>query len=119
MGTAAALVRFPLGSPDYGMQNTRLSEAGGVATPPAQAEIQVSSSSTATSQPKRLVVILSLLSLYTLWGGTYLGMRVALEGFPPLFVAGFRPLPRRLPLFHFSSPRCPAAPKPAPRVVGP
>jgi len=70
------------------MQNTRLSEAGGVATPPAQAEIQVSSSSTATSQPKRLVVILSLLSLYTLWGGTYLGMRVALEGFPPLFVAG-------------------------------
>src|SRR5260370_12316830 len=104
MGTAAALVRFPLGSPDYGMQNTRLSEAGGVATPPAQAEIQVSSSSTATSQPKRLVVILSLLSLYTLWGGTYLGMRVALEGFRPLFVAAFFPFLPTIPPFSFLLP---------------
>ena len=36
------------------------------------------------------MIILSLLSLYTLWGGTYLGMRIALEGFPPFFVAAFR-----------------------------
>src|SRR5260370_35739085 len=97
MGRAAALVRFPLDSPDYGMQNTRLSEAGGVATP----EIQVSSSSTIAPQPKRLVILLSLLSLYTLWGGTYLGMRVALEGFPPLFVAGFRQLTAGIILYVF------------------
>jgi len=101
MGTAAALVRFPLGSPDYDMQNTRLSGAGGVATPLAQVDIQVSSSSTAAPQPKRLVIILSLLSLYTLWGGTYLGMRVALEGFPPLFVAGFRQLTAGIILYVF------------------
>jgi drug/metabolite transporter (DMT)-like permease len=36
------------------------------------------------------LIILSLLSLYTLWGGTYLGMRISLEGFPPFFVAAFR-----------------------------
>ncbi len=34
--------------------------------------------------------MLSLLTLYILWGGTYLGMRIALEGFPPFFVAAFR-----------------------------
>src|SRR5215472_716820 len=52
-------------------------------------------------QPKRLVIILSLLSLYTLWGGTYLGMRVALEGFPPFFVAGFRQLLAGVILYIF------------------
>ena len=31
---------------------------------------------------KRLLIILSLLSLYFIWGGTYLGMRIALQGFP-------------------------------------
>jgi drug/metabolite transporter (DMT)-like permease len=38
----------------------------------------------------RLLIMLSLLTLYILWGGTYLGMRIALEGFPPFFVAAFR-----------------------------
>lgn len=38
----------------------------------------------------RLAIIISLISLYILWGGTYLGMRVALQSFPPFLLAGTR-----------------------------
>jgi len=79
------------------MRNSQLSDTEAVAA----TGTSLSSSSTARSQPKRLVVILSLLSLYTLWGGTYLGMRVALEGFPPFFVAGFRQLIAGIILYVF------------------
>jgi len=58
-------------------------------------------SGASAAPPKRLVIILSLLSLYTLWGGTYLGMRIALEGFPPFFVAGFRQLIAGIILYVF------------------
>src|ERR1700730_10318386 len=101
MGTAAELARFPLGSPGYIMQEQKLSGTEVVATTPAMAEIQLSSSATATPPHKRLVIILSLISLYTLWGGTYLGMRIALEGFPPFFVAGFRQLIAGIILYVF------------------
>ena len=84
------------------MQDQKLSDSEVVATStPASTEALVSSNSVAATQPKRLVIGLSLLSLYTLWGGTYLGMRVALEGFPPLFVAGFRQLLAGIILYAF------------------
>ena len=35
-------------------------------------------------------VIVALISLYILWGATYLGMRVALQSFPPFLLAGIR-----------------------------
>jgi drug/metabolite transporter (DMT)-like permease len=38
----------------------------------------------------RLALITSLISLYLLWGATYLGMRVALQSFPPFFLAALR-----------------------------
>ena len=38
----------------------------------------------------RIGVILALLAVYFIWGSTYLGMRVALEGFPPFLLAGIR-----------------------------
>jgi drug/metabolite transporter (DMT)-like permease len=79
------------------MQKSQLSETKTLAPtsdPPA-------SSLAPAPQPKRLVILLSLLALYTLWGGTYLGMRVALEGFPPLFVAGFRQLLAGIILYVF------------------
>ena len=38
----------------------------------------------------RAGIILSLISLYFIWGSTYLGMRIALEGFPPFLLAGVR-----------------------------
>jgi drug/metabolite transporter (DMT)-like permease len=46
----------------------------------------------ASSAPagSRFGVIVSLVALYLLWGGTYLGMRVALGSFPPFILAGVR-----------------------------
>ena len=38
----------------------------------------------------RLLLFLSLLALYLIWGATYLGMRIALEGFPPFLMASVR-----------------------------
>src|SRR6266849_4780650 len=50
---------------------------------------------------KRLLTILSLLSLYFIWGGTYLAMRIALQGFPPFILAGVRQLTAGIILFLF------------------
>ncbi len=50
---------------------------------------------------ERLLIILSLLSLYFLWGGTYLAMRIALQGFPPFILAGVRQLTAGIILFLF------------------
>jgi len=35
-------------------------------------------------------IIAALLSLYVIWGSTYLAIRIALEGFPPFLMAGLR-----------------------------
>jgi len=47
---------------------------------------------TTTSSPRsaRILVPLSIVSLYLIWGSTYLGIRIALEGFPPFLLAGIR-----------------------------
>ncbi len=37
-----------------------------------------------------LLVLLSLLALYLIWGMTYLAMRIGLEGFPPFLLASMR-----------------------------
>ncbi|HYX51451.1 MAG TPA: drug/metabolite exporter YedA [Ktedonobacteraceae bacterium] len=49
----------------------------------------------------RIFIVLSLLSLYFLWGGTYLAMRIALIGFPPFILAGVRQLTAGIILFLF------------------
>jgi len=38
----------------------------------------------------KLKVLIALLSVYFIWGSTYLAIRIALEGFPPFFMAGIR-----------------------------
>ncbi|MFA5354191.1 MAG: drug/metabolite exporter YedA [Thermodesulfovibrionales bacterium] len=38
----------------------------------------------------RTRIILALLSVYLLWGSTYLAIRIALEGFPPFMMAAMR-----------------------------
>ncbi|MBI1810535.1 MAG: drug/metabolite exporter YedA [Nitrospirae bacterium] len=38
----------------------------------------------------RVKVLIALLSVYFIWGSTYLGIRIALEGFPPFLMAGVR-----------------------------
>jgi drug/metabolite transporter (DMT)-like permease len=38
----------------------------------------------------RTGIIVALVTVYVIWGSTYLGIRVALEGFPPLLMSGIR-----------------------------
>jgi drug/metabolite transporter (DMT)-like permease len=57
--------------------------------------------SSSSTMRKRMFIILSLLSLYFLWGGTYLAMRIALQGFPPFILAGVRQLTAGILLFIF------------------
>jgi drug/metabolite transporter (DMT)-like permease len=42
------------------------------------------------SGPSRLGVVLALLSLYLIWGSTYLGIRIAIESIPPYLMIGVR-----------------------------
>src|ERR1700682_43226 len=39
---------------------------------------------------ERSRIWMALGSLYVIWGSTFLGIRIALEGFPPLLVVGLR-----------------------------
>ena len=55
--------------------------------------------SSSSTMRQRIFIILSLLSLYFLWGGTYLAMRIALHGFPPFILAGVRQLTAGIILF--------------------
>lgn len=41
-------------------------------------------------EKKQLLIIIALLMVYLFWGGTYLGMKVALETLPPFIMAGIR-----------------------------
>jgi len=43
-----------------------------------------------SSGPNRLGVVLALLSLYLIWGSTYLGIRIAIESIPPYLMIGVR-----------------------------
>jgi drug/metabolite transporter (DMT)-like permease len=40
--------------------------------------------------PRRILVVLALAAVYIVWGSTYLGIRFALEGFPPLLMSAIR-----------------------------
>jgi drug/metabolite transporter (DMT)-like permease len=55
----------------------------------------------ARNQGKHLAIILSLVALYFLWGTTYLGMRIALQSFPPFLMAGLRFLLAGILMFVF------------------
>ncbi len=45
---------------------------------------------TRSSLVDRLIIVLSFLALYLIWGSTYLAMRIALGSFPPFLMAGLR-----------------------------
>ncbi len=64
----------------------------------------------------RLPVLLALLTIYLLWGSTYLAIRVALTGFPPLLSAGSRHLCAGILLFAWLKLR--GAPWPSRREWG-
>src|SRR6266568_9292214 len=53
--------------------------------------IEQTTTSTPTPKPQeRLGVALALLTLYLIWGSTYLGMSIALKSFPPFLMSGIR-----------------------------
>ncbi|HWQ57407.1 MAG TPA: drug/metabolite exporter YedA [Clostridia bacterium] len=47
-------------------------------------------SETQIKKTRSLMIVLALASVYLFWGGTYLGMRVAVETIPPFLMAGVR-----------------------------
>ncbi|HVS86884.1 MAG TPA: EamA family transporter, partial [Candidatus Acidoferrum sp.] len=47
----------------------------------------------------RLTVVLSFISIYLIWGSTYLAIRYAVETIPPLYTAGIRHLTAGMILF--------------------
>ncbi|WEN16103.1 drug/metabolite exporter YedA [Rhodanobacter sp. AS-Z3] len=70
---------------------------------------------TATSRSlsdHRVLIPLSLFALYVIWGSTYLGIRFALESYPPFLLAGIRFLGAGVALYGFLRWRGLAAPTP-------
>lgn len=43
-----------------------------------------------SNKPSKLQLIVAFLSVYIFWGGTYLGMKFALDSFPPFLMAAIR-----------------------------
>jgi drug/metabolite transporter (DMT)-like permease len=50
------------------------------------------STSTPKASENRLLILFCFLSIYLIWGSTYLAIRFAVETIPPLYTAGFRHL---------------------------
>lgn len=63
------------------------------------------------SEP-RVLIPLGLLALYVIWGSTYLGIRFALESYPPFLLAGIRFLGAGTALYGFLRWRGMASPTP-------
>jgi len=54
-----------------------------------------------TQDNPRLLIPVALLALYVIWGSTYLGIRFALESYPPFLLAGVRFLGAGLAMYAF------------------
>lgn len=67
-------------------------------TPAATA---VAPPATAVALDPRVMIPLALLTLYVVWGSTYLGIRFALESYPPFLLAGMRFLGAGVAMFAF------------------
>lgn len=86
------------------MSKVQLTRSELVIAPAAQ------STAPALSSRERLGVGLALVALYIIWGSTYLGMRIAIESFPPFLMAGIRFICAGLLLYAFLRLRGHAAP---------
>jgi drug/metabolite transporter (DMT)-like permease len=62
---------------------------------------RIESGALTTARRGRIRIVLSLFLLYIIWGSTYLGMRIALEGFPPFIMVGVRYLIAGVLLYTF------------------
>jgi drug/metabolite transporter (DMT)-like permease len=59
---------------------------------PIAIEAAIAPSPTSMARTHRVVVLLCFMSIYLIWGSTYLAIRYAVETIPPLYTAGFRHL---------------------------
>ncbi|HTH68122.1 MAG TPA: drug/metabolite exporter YedA [Rhodanobacter sp.] len=75
---------------------------------PASAAVETPRSPT----DPRFLIPLALLALYVIWGSTYLGIRLALESYPPFLLAGIRFLCAGVVLYGFLRLRGIAPPTP-------
>ena len=65
-------------------------------------DLKVNPSSTAGGSPHCGKVIAAFLAIYTIWGSTYLGIRIAVETLPPFLMAGLRFMISGLLLYGWS-----------------
>ena len=61
-----------------------------------------SASSFEIASPNPLLVLIALLTVYVIWGSTYLGIRLAIASIPPFFMAGTRYLAAGAAMFLFA-----------------
>jgi drug/metabolite transporter (DMT)-like permease len=61
-----------------------------------------SASPFAIASPNPLLVLIALLTVYVIWGSTYLGIRLAIASIPPCFMAGTRYLAAGAAMFIFA-----------------
>jgi drug/metabolite transporter (DMT)-like permease len=61
-----------------------------------------SASSLETASPNPILVVTALLTVYVIWGSTYLGIRLAIASIPPFFMAGTRYLVAGGAMFLFA-----------------
>jgi drug/metabolite transporter (DMT)-like permease len=61
-----------------------------------------SASPFAIASPNPLLVLIALLTVYVIWGSTYLGIRLAIASIPPFFMAGTRYLAAGAAMFIFA-----------------
>jgi drug/metabolite transporter (DMT)-like permease len=61
-----------------------------------------SASSFEIASPNPLLVLIALLTVYIIWGSTYLGIRLAIASIPPFFMAGTRYLAAGAAMFLFA-----------------
>jgi drug/metabolite transporter (DMT)-like permease len=61
-----------------------------------------SASSFEIASPNPLLVLIALLTVYVIWGSTYLGIRLAIASIPPFFMAGTRYLAAGVAMFLFA-----------------
>src|SRR6266436_2588753 len=59
---------------------------------PIAIEAAIAPSPTSMARTHRVVVLLCFMSIYLIWGSTYLAIRYAVETIPPLYTAGLRHL---------------------------
>jgi drug/metabolite transporter (DMT)-like permease len=52
-----------------------------------------------SSRPSSIMIVLAFAAIYLIWGSTYLGIRIGIESFPPLLLAGARHLLTGLTLY--------------------